>query len=79
VRDNGKGIKPELLQTGRGGHYGILGMRERTRLAGGRLVFWSELDSGTELELTVPASLAYAKDSGSRAATLAEKISRIFL
>jgi len=79
VRDNGKGIKPELLQTGRDGHYGILGMRERTRLAGGRLVFWSELDSGTELELTVPASLAYAKDSGSKAATLAEKISRILL
>jgi signal transduction histidine kinase len=79
VRDNGKGIKPEVLQTGRDGHYGILGMRERTRLAGGRLVFWSELDSGTELELTVPASLAYAKDSGSKAATLAEKISRILL
>lgn len=79
VRDNGKGIKPELLQTGRDGHYGLIGMRERTRLAGGRLVFWSELDSGTELELTVPATLAYAKDSGSRAATLAEKIRRIFL
>jgi signal transduction histidine kinase len=79
VRDNGKGIKPELLQTGRDGHYGLIGMRERTRLAGGRLVFWSELDSGTELELTVPASLAYAKESGSRAATLAEKIRRIFL
>jgi ligand-binding sensor domain-containing protein/signal transduction histidine kinase len=79
VRDNGKGIKPEVLQTGRDGHYGIIGMRERTKLAGGRLVFWSELDSGTELELTVPASLAYAKDSGPRAASLAEKIRRIFL
>ena len=78
VRDNGKGIKPEVLQTGRDGHYGIVGMRERTRLAGGRLDFWSELDSGTELELTVPASLAYAKDFGSRPATLAQKIRRIF-
>jgi signal transduction histidine kinase len=79
VRDNGKGMKPEVLQAGRDGHYGIVGMRERTRLAGGRLVFWSELDSGTELELTVQASLAYAKDSGSRAVTLTEKIRRIFL
>jgi signal transduction histidine kinase len=79
VRDNGKGIKPEVLKTGRDGHYGITGMRERTRLAGGRFVFWSEIDSGTELELTVPATLAYAKDSGSRPATLAEKIRRILL
>jgi ligand-binding sensor domain-containing protein/signal transduction histidine kinase len=79
VRDNGKGIQPIVLQAGRDGHYGIIGMRERTRLAGGRLVFWSEVDSGTELELTIPASLAYAKDSRSRAATLAEKIRRILL
>jgi signal transduction histidine kinase len=78
VRDNGMGIKPEVLETGRDGHYGLIGMRERTRLAGGRLVFWSEVDSGTEVELTVPASLAYAKDSGSRA-TLAQKIRRILL
>ena len=54
VRDNGKGIDPKVLEAGRDGHYGITGMRERTRLAGGRLVFWSELDSGTELELTIP-------------------------
>ena len=77
VRDNGKGIKPGVLQFGRDGHYGLTGMRERTRLAGGRLVFWSELDSGTELELTVPAALAYAKDSGSKPATFTEKIRRI--
>jgi hypothetical protein len=77
VRDNGKGVKREILETGRDGHYGIIGMRERTRLAGGRLVFWSELDSGTELELTVPASLAYERDSRGRAGTLAEKIRRI--
>jgi signal transduction histidine kinase len=63
VRDNGKGIDPKILRGGRDGHYGITGMRERARLAGGKLVFWSQLDSGTELELTFPASLAYAKES----------------
>src|SRR4029077_17931916 len=73
VRDNGIGISTEVLETGRDGHYGLIGMRERTRLAGGRLVFWSELDSGTELELTVPASVAYGKGPGPKAATLAEK------
>jgi ligand-binding sensor domain-containing protein/signal transduction histidine kinase len=77
VRDNGKGIDPKVLEAGRVGHYGLTGMRERTKLAGGRLVFWSELDSGTELELAVPASLAYAKDSDSGQPTLAAKIRRI--
>jgi hypothetical protein len=53
-------------------------MRERTKLVGGKLVFWSELESGTELELTVPSSLAYAKGSDSRAATWRAKIRRLF-
>jgi len=77
VRDNGKGIDPKVLEAGRIGHYGLTGMRERTKLSGGRLVFWSELESGTELELTVPASLAYAKDADSGPLTLAAKIRRI--
>jgi signal transduction histidine kinase len=75
VRDSGKGIDPQVLHMGRAGHYGIPGMRERARLAGARLVFWSKPDSGTELDLTVPASLAYAKDLDSP--TLAAKIRRI--
>jgi nitrate/nitrite-specific signal transduction histidine kinase len=79
VRDNGRGIDPKIIEAGRVGHYGITGMRERTRLAGGRLVFWSELDSGTELELTIPASLAYTKDSDARPPTLAAKIRRMLL
>jgi signal transduction histidine kinase len=77
VRDNGKGIDPKIFEDGRDGHYGITGMYERAKLAGGKLVFWSELGSGTELELTVPASLAYAKDSDSGSTTFAAKIRRI--
>ena len=61
VRDNGKGIDPEVLaEHGRHGHYGLRGMRERAEGIGGRLEVWSELQSGTEIELTVPASIAYA-------------------
>jgi ligand-binding sensor domain-containing protein/signal transduction histidine kinase len=78
VRDNGKGVDPKVLEAGRDGHYGIAGMRERTRLAGGRLVLWSEIDSGTELELTIPASLAYAKVTLPGLPTLAAKVRRIF-
>jgi signal transduction histidine kinase/ligand-binding sensor domain-containing protein len=61
VRDNGKGIAPEIIQNGRDGHYGITGMYERAKLVRGKLAFWSELGSGTEIELTIPASVAYAK------------------
>jgi signal transduction histidine kinase len=62
VRDNGKGIAPNVLsEGGRAGHHGLPGMQERARLVGGKLTIWSELDSGTEAELTLPAALAYAK------------------
>jgi len=65
VRDNGRGIDPKVLAGGgREGHYGMRGMYERAKLVGGKLAVWSELDSGTETELTVPASIAYAKASG---------------
>jgi signal transduction histidine kinase len=61
VRDDGKGIDPAFL-SGKGseGHYGLPGMRERATLIGGKLVVWSEVDAGTEVELRVPASAAYA-------------------
>ena len=60
VRDDGKGIDPEILRNqGRSGHFGVQGMRERTELVGGRLEIWSERDSGTEVELSIPASIAY--------------------
>jgi len=62
VRDNGKGIDPKILGgDGRPGHYGLPGMHERAKLVGGKLAIWSELDSGTEAELTIPAAVAYAK------------------
>jgi ligand-binding sensor domain-containing protein len=62
VQDNGKGIDPRVLDGGgREGHYGLPGMRERAKLAGGKLTVWSKLDSGTEIELIIPASRVYAK------------------
>jgi signal transduction histidine kinase len=78
VRDNGKGIDPKIFHDGRDGHYGITGMYERAKLAGGKLVVWSELGSGTEVELKIPAARAYAKESDSGSPTLAVKIRRIF-
>jgi signal transduction histidine kinase len=61
VRDDGKGIDPKVLGIdGHAGHFGLQGMRERARLIGGNITIWSELDSGTEVELSIPASIAYA-------------------
>jgi len=63
VRDDGKGIDPTILASqGREGHYGLHGMRERASLIGGTLTVWSEVHSGTEVELRVPVS-SYAAAS----------------
>ena len=62
VRDDGKGIDPQVLSAGgRAGHHGLPGIKERAELAGGKLAVWSQLNSGTEIELTIPASIAYTK------------------
>jgi signal transduction histidine kinase/ligand-binding sensor domain-containing protein len=61
MRDDGVGIDRKFLsEEGRPGHFGLHGMRERAQLVAGKLTVWSELNSGTEVELTVPASIAYA-------------------
>ena len=62
IRDDGQGIDPQLLRTdGLSGHYGLRGMRERAQSLGGELTIWSEVNSGTEIDLTVPSSIAYTK------------------
>ena len=67
VRDDGKGIDQQVLDgAGRTGHYGLPGMRERATLVRGHLTVWSERDSGTEIELTIPSSVAYAKSPAVR-------------
>ncbi len=64
VRDDGKGTDPKLISAdGREGHFGLHGMRERAKLIGGNLTLWSELDSGTEVELRIPAARAYTAAS----------------
>ena len=73
VRDDGKGIDSKLLNDDeRPGHYGMRGMRERTKLLGGKMTVWSELDSGTEVELSIPAANVYAMPEGRRRWWLAE-------
>jgi ligand-binding sensor domain-containing protein/signal transduction histidine kinase len=74
VRDNGKGIDPQVLSgRKRAGHYGLAGMHERAKLVGGKLAVWSELNSGTEAELIIPASVAYSKSPVLRRSMFVEK------
>ncbi len=56
VRDNGKGIDPEIAAKGREGHFGLKGMQERAERVGGKLRLFSSAESGTELELIVPGN-----------------------
>jgi signal transduction histidine kinase len=61
VRDNGRGIDPLVLQSGREGHWGLPGMRERAESIGGTLRVWSRASYGTEIELSVPSHVAFKK------------------
>jgi signal transduction histidine kinase/ligand-binding sensor domain-containing protein len=74
MRDDGKGIDPEVLRAeGREGHFGLRGMRERAKLAGGKLTVWSGLDAGTEVELSIPGPRAYSSPSPGQS-WLAQKV-----
>ena len=62
VRDDGIGVDPQILARGqRPGHWGLPGMRERSESFGGHLHVWSEGNAGTEVELRIPAHVAYAQ------------------
>ncbi|MGD0157926.1 MAG: two-component regulator propeller domain-containing protein [Terracidiphilus sp.] len=60
IRDDGKGIDPKVLEErGRPGHWGLPGVRERAQQIGSQLSFWSQAGAGTEVELSIPAAIAY--------------------
>ena len=53
IRDNGCGIGRTEFVSGRPGHWGLQGMRERARRIGAKLQFRTVCGSGTALELFV--------------------------
>ena len=54
VEDNGKGIPEDALSDARS--FGLMGMRERARLAGGVLTFDPSGGKGTRVTVRVPGS-----------------------
>jgi ligand-binding sensor domain-containing protein/signal transduction histidine kinase len=59
VNDDGCGIDPRILKNGRNGHWGLAGMRERAEAIGSVLKIQSRASSGTDVELFVPAVIAF--------------------
>jgi signal transduction histidine kinase/ligand-binding sensor domain-containing protein len=75
VRDDGKGIEPKVLKEGgRVGHWGLRGLRERADRIGAHLDLWSEPGRGTEVQLLIPASVAYESFRDSYRAKLVQKV-----
>jgi signal transduction histidine kinase len=66
VRDDGAGIDPNVLQSGRDGHWGLAGMRERAESIGARLRVWSRARAGTEVELSIPGHIAFVPAPSTR-------------
>jgi len=58
VRDNGRGMDPQMLHLKPDSHWGLLGMHERAKCIGAQLRIWSKRGAGTEVEISVPADIA---------------------
>jgi signal transduction histidine kinase/ligand-binding sensor domain-containing protein len=63
VQDNGCGIDAPLLQSGKAGHWGLKGIRERAERIGARLNLFSNPGAGTQVVLTVAGELAFEPKS----------------
>jgi signal transduction histidine kinase len=62
LRDDGVGIPGDVVAHGhKDGHFGMIGMRERAERIGGKLMVSSRPGAGSEITLTLPAKLAFAR------------------
>ena len=65
IKDNGVGMDPELAGTGKIGHYGIQGMKERSARIRARITITSTLNAGTQILVNVPGDLVYRREKKS--------------
>jgi signal transduction histidine kinase len=60
IRDDGTGVDAQLLHDAEhAGHWGLRGIRERADRIGARFDLWSHGGAGTEVQLQLPAAVAY--------------------
>lgn len=60
VRDDGLGLDPAVIEGGRPGHYGLVGMAERAHRIRGQLTVENSAGGGAEVVLSIPANTAFA-------------------
>jgi signal transduction histidine kinase len=77
IRDDGRGIDIDVQRAGgKAGHWGLIGMRERAKRVRGTLTLWSKPGAGTEIEVRLPARMAYQPGKRvSRRESLASRLS----
>jgi len=63
IRDDGHGIDESSLSAVPKKSWGLVGMRERARKIRSQLEILSRVGAGTEIELVVPAAVAYRRNS----------------
>jgi signal transduction histidine kinase len=71
VRDDGRGIEAEILSNGyRDGHWGLQNMKERAERLSARYRMVSSPESGTTVEIAIPAYMAYPDQLANSPTTL---------
>ncbi len=66
IRDDGRGIDSQIIKTGRKGHWGISGMRERAEKIGANFKISNRAEHGTEIELSIPNHVAFETSDGKK-------------
>jgi signal transduction histidine kinase len=61
VRDDGRGIDPDIAAKGKPRHFGLTGTQERAERIGAKLTISSSANAGTELKLIVPGQVAFLR------------------
>ncbi len=78
IKDDGVGIDARVLVSGKTGHFGIYGMRERAARIHAKLNIISTLGSGTEIRLTIPARLAFDDHRFPQLAAWTHRVTKLF-
>ena len=77
IRDNGCGINTQVLLSGRDGHWGLSGMRERAQGIAAKFKVLSRVGAGTEVQLSVASEIAFAFQPDDRTAGWLSRLYRV--
>ena len=64
VQDDGAGFEPDEQPVDKAGHWGLVGMRERAHVLGGRFAVEQGSRGGTMIEAVIPVNAGKADVGG---------------